>query len=232
MAKPIKFLAEREHYCSPYFVLVANDQELLADLNRLFRRQGFISVVTRANQQVFYINSQQATSKISSEILHFMQEQNFIWPQVANNYACFCQARRKLIHAVLHKFNFDESLLGYAILKYIAEHLDCPPKDLKPFKQKIYPQAASYFAVSINQVNRAVNYVLRKANYVGNTLDIFNVIYCYLNELARHPELVKKLGTSRADLTKLEALTLLSILAPKFRDKNLENSEISSELAA
>lgn len=225
MSKHFLVESEREHYCSPYFVLVANDKDLLIRLNEQFRKQGFIAVAAKPNQHVFYINSEQPPAMLSSKILHLLSEQQFNWPQTSNNYRSFCIARRKLIHALLHRFGLDETLLGYSIMKYMAEHLDCPPKELKPLNQNIYPQVATYFSVNVKQISRAVNYALSKANYKGNTMDMLNTIYCYLKLLASKPDLVKQLARDNRDLNEKEAREIIHNLEGNLLARNVAYGE-------
>lgn len=232
MSKHFQTESQHEHYCSPYFVLVANDKELLASLNQQFHKQGFIAVAAKPNQQVYYINSQQEPAILKSKILHLLAEKQFIWPQNAINYRSFCLARRKLIHLLLQHLGFDEKILGYSVIKYMAEHLDCPPTELKPFNHNIYPQVATYFSINVKQVSRAVNYALSKANYAGNTLDLMNVIYCYLTALANKPDLVKNIGKDMYDLTQQETSSILRKLESNLLAKGVPNSEFRHKNAA
>lgn len=219
----VYFNSERNnHYCSPYFVVVANDKELLDLLSRQLKQQGYLAVTDSSNRVEYYIdvrvsNRNSGSLSLSSRILHILQTTNFNYPQKTADYPHFCLARNTLVRLLFHVWHFDAQLIGYSVLKFIAEHSDCDACELKPYNRKIYPQAACYFGCSVKQINRAINYTLRKAEFNGNLSDLLATLRRYLTALAQLPDLVEYLAKHEPDFSPTETAAIKRTLDDKLQ---------------
>lgn len=160
-----------EHHFIPYFVLVANDKELLNLINKQFKRRGYLALALDERRIEYYIDCRESKLNANSKILHVLGQNSYKLAEHSDNYDTLCRKKALFVQCIFELYDVDTALSGASMLRYIIDHADLKLSLLKPLSRKIYPQVAKVFNCSQKQVNRAINYALRKSKFVGHTLD-------------------------------------------------------------
>lgn len=188
-----------DNYYMPYFVLVAGDKELLRLLNAQFKKRGYLALALDNGRIEYYIDCRNRKLNADSRILHILQQNTYKLTEQSDDYDTFCRKKALFIKFIFDAYRLDDALAGSAMLKYIIDHGNLSAAYLKPLSRKIYPQVARSFACSLKQVNRAINYALRKSKYEGSTLDFLLFVANALERMARQAYSLEELATIRSE---------------------------------
>lgn len=157
----------------PGFYLAASDQDLLNQVSRLLKRQGLVGLMDTAGRIHYVIDGRRGPPFAARRILETTQRilrDRILDPDDLQ------PLRLLAVEQVLGLYQIPTQLKGYRYLRYLLQLAAGNDAQLRPVSKTLYPAAAEYFKVSIDQVERDIRYAVHqpqsKAAALSNTAAI------------------------------------------------------------
>jgi hypothetical protein len=170
------------------FYVASGDQEILAQVNRLMQRSGYVGVMDTAGRFQYIVDGRNGTPlaarrilETAGRILRDQQDADGSVRPYLNEAADWALAA----HAMRRE------LKGTRFLRYMLLYAGTDETRLRPVSKTLYPAVASHFRVSTAQVERDVRYALQRTDLRTQGLASAAAI-CRL-----HDEMVRRAGEIR-----------------------------------
>ncbi len=155
------------------FYVVASDHDLLYQVSKLLHRQGYFGLMDTAGRVNYVIDGRRGPPLAARRILETTQR--ILRDRVLDG-DDLQPLRQLAIDQVLSQYQIPAQLKGCRYLRYILQLAAGNDSQLRPVSKTLYPAAAEYFKVSIQQIERDIRYALSQrtdqSQYLTNTAAI------------------------------------------------------------
>ena len=152
------------------FDIASSDRDVLAKVDTVLKRQGYLALGDVAGRQHYLIegrrNQYHTAHMIESltqqelERLHPMREYDE-------------RILRQAIEQILAEAGIPRKLRGYQVIRFILQLVVPDETIMRPLKKSLYPKVGEYFHMTVEQVDRVLRYCLKKAGWEqGNSVFI------------------------------------------------------------
>lgn len=177
------------------FYIAASDQDMLAQVNRLMVRSGYVGIMDTAGRLQYLVDGRKGSPYAARRILEaagrIVQDRQ----DLANPLLLQLGPAADM---VLAAHDIRQELKGYRYLRYILLLVGLDEASLKPISKTLYPAAASHFRVNASQVERDIRYALQTTDFRQMGLTSTAAICRLYDEMLRLAEELKKKETPSA----------------------------------
>jgi hypothetical protein len=144
------------------FYIAANDQEILAQVNRLMTRSGFVGIMDTAGRLQYVLDGRRGTPYVAKRII---ETAGMIMREHSEEFSPLLACLSPAADLVLAGHDIAQELKGYHYLRYILLLVGLDENRLRPISKNLYPTAATFFRVNVSQIERDVRYALQKTDF-------------------------------------------------------------------
>lgn len=141
------------------FYITSGNQDLLNKVNEIMASKGVLGYRDQCGRYHYIIDGSKGAPFAAMRLQEIAQirltEDTLDAEQVALNAEFY-------VDAVLSCYNFDRSLQGFFLLRYMLIQLTLDPRLRQPLSKTLYPLCAENYQCSITQVERNVRYCLQR----------------------------------------------------------------------
>ncbi|MDO5015840.1 MAG: sporulation initiation factor Spo0A C-terminal domain-containing protein [Eubacteriales bacterium] len=141
------------------FYITSGNQDLLNKVNEIMASKGVLGYRDQSGRYHYIIDGSKGAPFAAMRLQELAQmrltEDTSDAEQVAINAEFY-------VDAVLSCYNFDCSLQGFFLLRYMLIQLTLDPRLRHPLSKTLYPMCAENYQCSIAQVERNVRYCLQR----------------------------------------------------------------------
>ena len=155
------------------FYIAANDHEILAQVNRLMTRSGYVGMMDTAGRLQYLVDGRRGSPHAARRIVETTGRLLRDREEAANPLLHYLALAAD---QVLAAYGILQNLKGYRYLRYLLLLAGLDDGRLRPVSKTLYPAAASHFRVTVTQVERDIRYACRRSEMhqlgLTNTLAI------------------------------------------------------------
>ena len=187
------------------FYIAASDQEIMQQIKRLMKQNGYIGVTDTAGRMHYVVDGQRGTPYASRRILEAAGQ--ILLDRQQSEYSVQALIH-KSVDLILLKHQIRPELNGYRFLRFMLLYIGLDHTKIKPITKRLYPLVAERFQVRVSQVERDIRYALEKTDLKKRGLTASASLCCLQQELTHQVD-SEQLEAAKAE-KKLSGLSTTS----------------------
>jgi hypothetical protein len=144
------------------FYIASGDQDILAQVNRLMQRSGYVGLMDTAGRFQYLVDGRHGTPLAARRILETTDR---ILSERQNADQSIRRHLEQAAEQTLAAHAIRQELKGFRFLRYLLLFAGLDETRLRPISKTLYPAVASHFRVSISQIERDIRYALHKTDF-------------------------------------------------------------------
>lgn len=167
------------------FYIAANDHEILAQVNRLMTRSGYVGMMDTAGRLQYLVDGRRGSPHAARRIVETAGRILRDREESANPLLLYLAPAAD---EVLAAYGILQNLKGYRYLRYLLLLAGLDDGRLRPVSKTLYPAAASHFRVTVAQIERDIRYACRRSSLHELGLTNTSAICRLYDEMIRRAE--------------------------------------------